>query len=183
MDMSTGEIVQINISRGGVPKRPVFEAEVGENGIAGDGHNEGPAIHGGPERALCLYAIETIEALAAEGHPITPGSTGENITTRGLDWSEVVPGARFALGNDVVIEITRYTTPCRTIRASFADGNPNRIHQQLFPGWSRAYARILSCGIIRPGDRVVPVRAEGEPERIAAATWSEEKQAFVRPGE
>lgn len=181
--MSSGEIVQINISRGGVPKRPVFEAEVGENGIAGDGHNEGLDIHGGPERALCLYAMETIEALNAEGHPITPGSTGENITTRGLDWSEVMPGARFALGSDVVIEITRYCTPCRTIRASFADGNSNRIHHQLHPGWSRAYAKILSGGIIRPGDTISPVAIEDEPERVAGAVWSETAKAFVRPGE
>ncbi len=180
--MTTAEILQINISRGGVPKRPVLEAEVGENGIAGDGHNESLRIHGGPERALCLYAVETIESLAAEGHPISPGSTGENITTRGLDWSMVSPGAQFALGSDVVIEITRYTTPCKTIRASFADGNSNRIHQELHPGWSRAYARIISPGTIRPGDAIVPIAAAGEPERVAGAVWSESAKAFIPAG-
>lgn len=147
-------IVQLNLSRGGVPKLPVMEAEVTAEGITGDGHNEPPHIHGGPERALCLFAIERIEALAAEGHPIFAGATGENVTTLGLDWDAVVPGARFRLGADVEIEITRYTTPCKTNARWFAGGDFNRMHQNLRPGWSRVYARVLKPGTIRPGDEI-----------------------------
>ena len=157
--MSSAQIAQINISHGGVPKLPVMEAEVGEMGILGDGHDEPLHIHCGPERALCLFAAEVIAALAAEGHPIGPGSTGENITTRGLDWPAMVPGARFRLGNDVLIEVTRYTTPCRTNARWFIGGNFNRMHQALNPGWSRAYARVLTGGIIRTGDSIEPVPA------------------------
>lgn len=152
-------IVQISISKGGVPKLPVLEARVGPVGIIGDGHAE-PDIHGGPERALCIFAIERIEALAAEGHPISPGSTGENITTRGLDWDAVVPGTRLRLGNDVVVEVTRYTTPCTTIRASFSDRDSNRMHQNLHPGYSRVYAQVLVEGAIRPGDAIAILAAE-----------------------
>lgn len=151
--MRSGTIVQVSVSKGGVPKLPVLEAEVGENGIVGDGHNE-PEIHGGPERAVCLFAVERIEALAAEGHPIGPGSTGENITTRGIDWERVTPGSRLRLGADVLLEITRYTTPCTTIRGSFKDRDSNRIHHNLHPGWSRAYAKVLQPGTLRPGDAV-----------------------------
>jgi MOSC domain-containing protein YiiM len=150
----TGVIVQVNISRGGVPKLPVPAAEVGEHGIAGDGHDEPPHIHGGPERALCLFALERIEALAAEGHPIFAGATGENITTRGLDWERVVPGVRLRLGGEVLIEITRYTTPCRTNARWFLGGDFNRMHQAVHPGWSRVYARVLAGGVIRPGDPI-----------------------------
>ena len=100
--MRGGTIVQVSVSKGGVPKLPVLEAEVGENGIVGDGHNE-PEIHGGPERAVCLFAVERIEALAAEGHPIGPGSTGENSTTRGIDVERVTPGSRMRLVADVVL--------------------------------------------------------------------------------
>lgn len=151
--MTNATIAQVNVSRGGVPKRAVMEAEVGEQGIAGDGHNF-PDIHGGPERALCLLAMERIEALAAEGHPIIPGSTGENITTRGLDWESVLPGSRYRLGSDVVIEVTRYTTPCKTIAASFDKRDFNRIHHATNPGWSRVYAKVISGGTIRPGDSI-----------------------------
>ncbi|KAA0238580.1 MAG: MOSC domain-containing protein [Dehalococcoidia bacterium] len=151
-------IAQINVSGGGVPKKPVPLAVVGELGIAGD-YQADSRSHGGVERALCLYAEEVIEAVRAEGHPITPGSAGENITTRGLEWSLVQPGAHFRLGAEVLIEITRFTTPCKTIRGSFEGGDFNRIHHKLHPGWSRAYARVLEGGVIRPGDAVELVRA------------------------
>lgn len=153
-----GTIVQVNTSSGGVPKLPLPEARVTELGIDGDGHNY-PEIHGGPERAVCLYALELIQALAAEGHPIGPGTTGENVTTEGLDWGLVQPGARLRLGEAVLVEITRFTTPCTTIRGSFRDRNSNRIHDMHHPGWSRAYARVLRPGVIRPGDRVEVLEA------------------------
>ena len=149
---SVGTIVQVNISKGGVPKLPVMEAEVGENGILGDGHNQSLAIHGGPERALCLYSLERIEALAEEGHPIFAGATGENVTLRGLDWDAVVPGVQLRLGPHVLLEVTRYTTPCGTNARWFVEGNFKRMHQSLHPGWSRVYARVVTGGLIRPGD-------------------------------
>ena len=148
-----GRIVQVSISRGGVPKLPVAEGLVTELGIDGDGHDD-PDLHGGPERALCLFAIERIEAMAAEGHPIAAGSTGENITTRGIDWDLVVPGARLRLGAGVLVEVTRYTTPCKTNARWFTGGDFNRMHQNLFPGFSRVYARVLAGGVVRPGDPV-----------------------------
>lgn len=151
--MQRGEIVQVNISPGGVPKLPVMFAEVGELGLAGDGHAD-RVHHGGPDRAVCLFAIERIEAMAAEGHPIAAGSAGENITTRGIDWDQVVPATRLALGPDVVIEITGYTAPCSTIKRSFTGGDFNRMNQKVFPGWSRTYARVVSAGIVRAGDSV-----------------------------
>ncbi len=156
----TGRIAQIGVSPGGVPKLPVEEAEVTELGIIGDGHRDSEN-HGGPERALCLYSLERILALQAEGHPIAPGTAGENLTIEGLDWELVVPGCRLRLGDVVVAEVTRYTTPCRTIRASFAGGDFNRIHHQLHPGWSRVYARVLRGGRIRTGDLVEILPAGG----------------------
>lgn len=149
----TGRIHQINISRGGVPKRPVLEAEVGSDGIAGDGHNH-PDIHGGPERALCLYSLDLIEQLAQEGHPIAPGSVGENVTLSGIDWGQMQPGTRLRLGSDVVVELTRDTTPCKTIAAAFKNREFVRIGEKLHPGWSRMYARVIQEGTIRPGDTV-----------------------------
>lgn len=146
-------ILQLSRSGGGVPKLPILSARVSELGIEGDAHND-TKNHGGPERALCLYAIEIIEALAAEGHAVAAGATGENITTRGLDWNLVVPGARLRLGSEVVIEVTRYTTPCYKNARWFIEGDFNRMHQNLFPGWSRAYARVLHGGDLHPGDPV-----------------------------
>ena len=146
-------IFQINISQGGVPKTPVYSAIVTELGIEGDKqkHTE---IHGGVERALCIFSLEIILQLQKEGHPIFPGSTGENITITGLDWDLIQPGQKLKLGSEVEIEFTRPTTPCKTIRPSFSDNNSNRIHEDMHPGWSRYYARILKTGEIKTGDKI-----------------------------
>lgn len=149
-------IIQLNSSKGGVPKLPMLAAEVTPLGLAGDGHDD-KDHHGGPERALCLFAIERIAAIAAEGHPIAPGATGENITTEGLDWDLIVPGVRLRLGDDVLVEVTRFTTPCKTNRRWFLNEDFNRMHQELHPGFSRVYARVLQTGVIRPGDAIAIV--------------------------
>ena len=97
----TGRIVRINVSAGGVPKRPVRTARVTLAGLEGDGHRN-RKLHGGPDRALCLFSLEQIEALQAEGHPVEPGALGENLTVTGLDWPRVRPGDLLRLGETVL---------------------------------------------------------------------------------
>ena len=149
----TGRIVQINVSPGGVPKRPVPRARVTPAGIEGDAHRDN-ARHGGPDRALCLFSLEQIETLQAEGHPIEPGALGENLTVAGLDWPGVQPEAFVRLGDEVLVQVTRFTSPCRNVRAAFLDGAYARVSQQQHPGWSRVYARVLVPGKIAAGDPV-----------------------------
>ena len=155
----TARIFQLNTSPGGVPKFAVREGQVTELGLAGDEHRF-PDIHGGPNRALCLFSLERIQELQAEGHPIFPGAVGENVTISGLDWNQVVPGARLSLGNEVLLEITSYTTPCNTIPAYFVDGQYQRISQKLHPGWSRVYARVLREGKLQIGQPVELVNGQ-----------------------
>jgi MOSC domain-containing protein YiiM len=157
----TAYVHQLNCSRGGVPKLPVEEARLTRDGLAGDRQAK-PFIHGGPERALSLYSLELIERLRVEGHPISPGSAGENVTVAGLDWSRLSPGTRLRIGDEVVVEITKYANPCRTITQSFAGGDFKRISQKLRPGESRLYARVLSEGIVRAGQRVCVLEGESE---------------------
>jgi len=59
-------------------------AEVTVGGVAGDAQRE-REFHGGPDRALCLFSMELIRTLQAEGHPIAPGQIGENLTVEGLE--------------------------------------------------------------------------------------------------
>jgi MOSC domain-containing protein YiiM len=103
---------------------------------------------------VSLYAAERIAALRDEGHPITPGSTGENLTLSGLDWAALRVGDRLLVGEWVELEITGYAAPCSNIEAAFADGAFTRISEKLHPGWSRLYARVLSEGVVQVGDRV-----------------------------
>ncbi|MCB9837824.1 MAG: MOSC domain-containing protein [Phycisphaeraceae bacterium] len=153
-----GVVEQLSISRGGVPKLPTPGVRIGAQGIEGDGHND-TKHHGGPDQAVCLFSMEIIERLKAEGHPVAPGTTGENITIRGLDWSLVTPGSRLVFDGGVALEVTKYTTPCSTIRASFTDSEFRRIHQDDHPGESRVYARVLTGGEARAGETVTLHRA------------------------
>ena len=149
----TGVLASINTSGGGVPKRRVTGAQVSLLGLVNDAQND-TIHHGGPERAVCVYSLERIRALQAEGHPIDIGTAGENVTVEGIDWDRVVPGARLRLGQAVILEVVSFTTPCKKIRESFIDEQFVRISHKLHPGWSRVYTRVLSEGEIRSGDPV-----------------------------
>ena len=148
-----GTLISINVSNGGVPKRRVADAKVSQLGLLTDAQNDIKG-HGGPERAVCVYALERIRALQSEGHPIDVGTAGENVTVEGIDWGLVAPGARLRIGDEVVLEVSAFTTPCKTIRDSFIDGQFIRISEKLHPGWSWVYTRVLSEGEIRSGEAV-----------------------------
>jgi MOSC domain-containing protein YiiM len=148
----TGRIASLNRSPGGVPKLPVDEVIVTTDGIMGDRQRD-RRHHGGPDRALSLYSLDLIEQLQLEGHPIGPGTAGENVTIRGVDWRAMVPGCRLSLG-DVDVEITGYAHPCRTIHGSFLDEDITRISEKLHPGWSRVYARVTRAGALHRDDEV-----------------------------
>jgi len=148
-----GVVVSVNISNGGVPKKRVSGAQVSLLGVVNDAQDD-KKHHGGPERAVCIYSLERIHALQAEGHPIDVGTAGENVTVEGLDWDLVVPGVRLRIGDQVVLEVASFTNPCKTIKGSFIDGKFVRIAQKLHPGWSRVYARVITEGTIHFGDPI-----------------------------
>lgn len=148
-----GRVVQVSVSPGGVPKMPVDRTTVTPLGLAGDAHRD-HAHHGGPDRAVCLFSLEAIDALRAEGHAIFPGAIGENLTIAGLTWETVVPGVVLAVGPSVVLEVTRYTSPCANITTTFVGGEYSRVSQKRHPGWSRVYARVLATGTVAAGDPV-----------------------------
>lgn len=155
-----GRVTQISRSMGGVPKRAVPQVQISAAGLEGD-WQEDRKHHGGPDRAVCLFSADLIEALRQEGHPISAGSTGENVTLGGLDWASLVPGARLRFAQGLCLEVTDYATPCKTIAGSFAGGRFVRIGQKVHPGWSRLYARVLAPGPLAQGDAVTVEPAAG----------------------
>jgi len=146
-------LYQINCSQGGVPKVPIVEAWVSVKGIKGD-KQRNRVLHGGSDRALCVFSFEVLQMLQEEGHTIYPGSSGENFTLAGLDWTQVTPGDQMRIGEEVLIELTSYCDPCRRNAQWFIGEDYYRISQQQHPGWSRLYARVLTEGRVRQGDRV-----------------------------
>ncbi len=150
-----GVLHSINVSKGGVPKRPRVAGEVRFSGVTGDCQRD-RRYHGGPSRAVSLYSLELIHALRAEGHPIEPGAIGENLTLAGVPWEQMVPGATLEVG-EAMLELTAYAAPCTNLLACFRDGEFKRVSQKVHPGWSRLYARVLREGAIKVGD---PVRVQ-----------------------
>jgi MOSC domain-containing protein YiiM len=152
-----GHVIQINVNpEGGVPKQPVASVHITAKGVVGD-KQRNRRFHGGPGRAVSLYSHEHIQALQAEGHPIAPGSAGENLTIGGLDWAALTIGDQLQIGDELRIEITGYAAPCSNIAASFAGGEITRISQKLHPGWSRLYAKVLAEGEAQVGDVVTRI--------------------------
>jgi MOSC domain-containing protein YiiM len=92
-----------------------------------------------------------IRTLQEQGHPIFPGSAGENVTITGFDWPALAAGARLRLGDDVVVELTRIASPCKQIIESFSDRDSKRLAE---PALGRWYARVLVEGVLRVGQLV-----------------------------
>jgi MOSC domain-containing protein YiiM len=111
-------------------------------------------VHGGPDRAVCLFSVELIERMQDEGHSIDAGSSGENLTLAGLAWDTLEPGTQLKIGPDALLEVASYCAPCEWNARWFRDGDISRISQRTNPGWSRLYARVLESGVVRPGDVV-----------------------------
>jgi len=145
-----GHIFQLSVSDGGAPKHAIREGVVGPTGIVGD-RQKHTKIHGGPNRALCLFSVELIEKLQSEGHPIYPGSTGENVTISGLDWSRLQPGVQLALGDEVIVELTREAPPCKNIGPSFVGKKFRRLEQ---PGEMRWYCKVVETGSVHIAQEV-----------------------------
>jgi MOSC domain-containing protein YiiM len=155
-----GQVQQINVSPGGVPKRAIPAGHVTALGIAGDGHAH-PQVHGGPRKALLLITSEGIEELKQQGFPLYHGALGENLTTTGLDRRTFRVGQRYRVG-EVLIEITKVRSPCETILV-YGPGIHHAIYDaevkagdSASPRWglSGFYASVLHPGTVRPGDPI-----------------------------
>jgi MOSC domain-containing protein YiiM len=158
-----GSVVQVNISRGGVPKLPIPEGRVTALGIEGDLHAH-PAIHGGIDKALLLIASEVIDELAARGYPVHYGALGENLTIKGIDRREMRAGQRYRVGQ-VFIELTKLRTPCSTLDV-YGDTIQREIWDKACkagdvssPRWGMSgfYARVVTPGPVRARDIIALV--------------------------
>jgi MOSC domain-containing protein YiiM/ubiquinone/menaquinone biosynthesis C-methylase UbiE len=155
---STGLVMSVNVSPGGVPKRPIAASHISRTGVDGDRQAD-RRHHGGPLQAVCLYAVEALEALASEGHHVFPGAFGENLTLAGIDWRGLRTGDRLRLADDgPLLELTDYATPCSQQAQWFTDGGIARISERRHPGLARWYARVIEEGPVAAGDRVTLTR-------------------------
>lgn len=155
-------VIQINISPGGLPKRPIPEARVTPLGIVGDGFAH-PHVHGGPLQALLLVCSEVVNEFARHGYPVYYGAFGENLTLEGVNPRSFRIGQRYRIGGEVVIELTKPRGPCKALDVYGADFRSLvydarvKARDALSPLWGKSgfYAKVIEPGIVLTG---APVR-------------------------
>ena len=139
-----------------IDTRPVSQAvRIRPLGLYGDVQAD-RAHHGGEDQAVYAYAEEDAARFAAElGRDIEPGLFGENLRTRAVDVSGAIIGERWAVGDEVVLEVTSPRVPCGTFeRRMGVDGWRERFTERGAPG---AYLRVVRSGDVRPGDAVTVI--------------------------
>ncbi|MDD8012442.1 MAG: MOSC domain-containing protein [Acidobacteriota bacterium] len=120
----------------GVQKHEVPEITLrADHGIVGD-------AHAGPwHRQVSLLAEEDVDTMRAKGLELAAGAFGENIVTRGVDWSQARVGETIQIG-DVLLEITQIGKECHNHCAIYAAvGDCIMPRQGIF-------ARVLKGGTI-----------------------------------
>ncbi|WP_117192907.1 MOSC domain-containing protein [Rhizobium terrae] len=139
----------------GIYKAPVNSAVMLDHlGLVGDAVCN-TRHHGGEDQAVLLEGSLTLDWWAAElGHPLTPGTFGENLIIEGLDNRDVGAGDRFHIG-DVVLEASCARSPCNTLAVRM--GDPKFLKAYTKAGRPGIYCRVIEPGMIGPGD---PVRHE-----------------------
>jgi MOSC domain-containing protein YiiM len=157
-----GKVLQLSVSKGGVPKMPIQESHVTPLGLAEDRHAH-PAIHGGPRQAMLLITSEGLEELKRDGFPLFNGALGENVTTQGWNRFYVRIGQRYRIGPDVVVEITKVRGPCETL-STYGPGIQKAVYDAEVKagntksakwGLSGFYASVVRTGTIREGDPII----------------------------
>ncbi len=139
----------------GLPKPTVLAVRVTRQGVEGDFNRfRHEKRKDDPGQALLLMALETLEELQTEGWPVRSGDLGENITTSGLPYSELLPGRRFRVGS-VALEIVKACAPCKNLfTLPYVGEARGPEFVRLMKGRRGWYARVLREGRIRKGDTV-----------------------------
>lgn len=105
--------------------------------------------HGGADQAVYVYSANDYDWWSAElNRDLKPGLFGENLTIEGLP-SDLTVGDRLVIGT-TVLEVSGPRVPCHKLGLVMEDSEfPTIFRNAERPG---AYCRVLSRGIVRPGD-------------------------------
>ena len=139
-------VVSINISRGGIPKRPIDAVRIMFTGLEGDGHNH--AKHYRPQQAVSLQDIEKLAELRDEGYALFCGTTGENINVCNLDVNALSVGAILSFVGGVQLEISKVRHPCYVL-----DAIDPRL-KEVIAGRCGMYARVMKEGVLHIGETI-----------------------------
>jgi MOSC domain-containing protein YiiM len=145
----------------GIHKVPVAEADVRAPGPKHGGLGSGldgdfigdRRHHGGDYQAVYAFAREQLDRWGTElGRWLPNGAFGENLTTRGVAVDDALVGERWAVGDEVVLEVCGPRIPCSTFQARMGERGWVRRFTEV--GLTGAYLSVVTPGRVRQGDAV-----------------------------
>ena len=149
--MKQGRVHALHLCTGSrLPMTPAQEAvAVSDLGLKGDRH-----ARRGSARQVLLMDKETLDAF-----DLAPGVIKENITVEGMDFSSIVAGQVFFIGDEVTLEATGPCEPC-----SRMDEIRPGLREAL-DGQRGIVTMVLNGGTLRVNDTV---RVEPSRESLLA---------------
>ena len=137
--------------KSGIFKKPMEgSVEVNSLGFEGD-YQANKKLHGGIEKAICVYPAEHYEAWRKElrRSDLFYGDFGENLTTLGLLENDVCLGDRFRIGSAEIV-VTQPREPCITLNARL--GIIDLSARFRNSGRSGFYFSVVKEGAVSTGD-------------------------------
>jgi molybdopterin adenylyltransferase len=145
MNKQSGKIFSVNISEEkGTIKKPVGIITIDNKGIIGDAH------YADSDKHVSLIGIERINEFSKEaGKEIFPGEFAENITTIGLDLSQVSLLDHFIIGTVEmeVIQIGKKEPHDNNSGVFRIIGKSVMLHEGVF-------CKVISGGTVKAGDKI-----------------------------
>ncbi len=174
-------IVSINV---GLPREVVWKGKKVVTGIfkepvAGnlrlralnfDGDRQADlSVHGGPEKAVYAYPAEHYDFWRSElpDMKLPWGMFGENLTTTGLDESDLNIGDQFRIGS-AVVRVTQPRMPCYKLALKF--GRDDILKRFLDSGLTGFYFAVLKEGEVKAGDSIELVERDSSGVTVADIT-------------
>lgn len=143
-------------------KQPVEgPVHLGRLGFSGDEVAD-TRHHGGPEKAVLVYAEEHYPHWAALlGREPGPAALGENLTISGATEEEVCVGDTYQLGG-AVVQVCQPRVPC--FKTNLRLGSTAVLPEVVRTGYTGFYLRVLEEGPVQKGDQFTLLhRPEGAP--------------------
>ncbi len=128
----------------GQKKQDVGEGRFKEGyGIIDDAHASTES-----HRQVSLLALASIEKMQAMGADVGPGAFAENLTIEGMQLYTLPLGTRFAVGEDVILEMTQIGKECHDRCAIF-----KQVGTCVMP-LEGVFTRVIKGGMVKAGDGI-----------------------------
>lgn len=154
-------------------KRPVTgPTAVHQSGLEGD--RQADAVnHGGPDKAICVYPAAHYPPWRADlrhalnGADFDYSAFGENFTVQGLAEDEVCIGDIYAIGAEVVVQVSQPRQPCWKLARKWRIKDLTaRAIDTGRTGW---YFRVLNEGTVQVGDALTRLERRHPTWTVSAA--------------